>query len=45
MLIGLLGGRLYAQIYYEIQYPAGHEHVDDVCVVTFVLEDMGEVLS
>jgi hypothetical protein len=30
MLVGLLGGRLYVQIYYAIQHPTGHEHVDDV---------------
>jgi hypothetical protein len=45
MLVGLSGGRLYAHIYYAIQYPSDLEHEYDLLVVTFVLEDMGEVLS
>ena len=45
MLVCLFGGRLYVQIHYAIQYPSDLEHEYDLCVVTFVLEDMGEVLS
>ena len=44
MLVGLFGGRLYVQIHYAIQYPFDLGHEYDVRVVTFVLEDMGEVL-
>ena len=45
MLVGLFGGRLYVQILNDIQYPSDLEHEYDFLVVTFVLEDMGEVLS
>ena len=45
MLDGLFGGRLYVQIYYAIQHPYDLENEYVLCVVTFVLEDMGEVLS
>ena len=45
MLVGLFGGRLYVQILDVIQYPFGLEHEYDLWVVTFILEDMGEVLS
>ena len=44
MLVGLFGGRLYVQILNVIQYPSDVEHEYDLLVVTFVLEDMGEVL-
>ena len=44
MLVGLFGGRLYAQIHYAIQYPSDYEHEYALWVVTFVPEDMGEVL-
>jgi hypothetical protein len=43
MLVGLFGGRLYVQILKYIQYPSDLEHEHDLWVVTFVLEDMGEV--
>ena len=43
MLVGLFGGRLNFQILKHIQYPSDLEHEYDLCVVTFVLEDMGEV--
>ena len=44
MLVGLFDGRLYVQILDDIQYPYDLEHEYDLWVVTFVLEDMGEVL-
>ena len=44
MLVGLFGGRSYVQILNAIQYPSDYEHEYDLCVVTFVPEDMGEVL-
>ena len=45
MIISLFGGILYVQILDDIQYPSDLEHEYDLWVVTFVLEDMGEVLS
>ena len=45
MLVGLFGGRSYVQICYAIQYPFDLEHEYVLSVVTFVLEDMGEVFS
>ena len=44
MLVGLFGGRLYVQIYYAIQYSSDLVHEYALCVVTFVPEDMVEVL-
>ena len=44
MLIGLLGGRSYVQIPNAYYYSSDYEHEYAFCVVTFVLEDMGEVL-
>jgi hypothetical protein len=44
MLVSLFGGRLYVEILMHILYPSGLEHDYDLGVVTFVLEDMGEVL-
>ena len=44
MLVGLFGGKSYVHILNHIQYPSDLEHAYDLLVVTFVLEDMGEVL-
>ena len=44
MLVGLFGGILNVQILKHIQYPSDLEHEYDFWVVTFILEDMGEVL-
>ena len=44
MLVGLFGGRLYVHILNGIQYPFDLEHEYYLRVVSFVLEDMGEVL-
>ena len=44
MLVGLLGGRSYVQILYAYCYSYDYEHEYDLLVVTFVPEDMGEVL-
>ena len=44
MLVGLFGGRSYVQILYAHSYPSDYEHVYALWVVTFVPEDMGEVL-
>ena len=44
MLVDLFGGRLNVQILKHIQYTSNFEHDYDLWVVTFVLEDMGEVL-
>ena len=44
MLVGLFGGRLNIHILKHIQYTSDLEHEYDFLVVTFVLEDMGEVL-
>ena len=44
MLVGLIGGISYVQILYAYYYPSDYEHVYDFGVVTFVPEDMGEVL-
>ena len=41
MLVGLFGGRSYVQIHNDNYYP---EHEYALGVVTFVPEDMGEVL-
>jgi hypothetical protein len=45
MLVDLLGELLNVQTHYVIYFLSDHEHDDDVWVVTFFLEDMGEVLS
>ena len=44
MLIGLLGGRSYVQILNSYYYSSDYEHEYALWVVTFVPEDMGEVL-
>ena len=44
MVVGLFGGRLNIQILKHIQYTSDLEHEYDLRVVTFVLEDMGEVM-
>ena len=44
MLVLLLGARSYVHILNDIYYPSDLEHERDLRVVTFVLEDMGEVL-
>ena len=44
MLIGLLGRRSYAQILNACYYSSDYEYEYALCVVTFVPEDMGEVL-
>ena len=44
MLVGLFGGRSYVQILYAYLYPSDYEHEYDLLVVTFVPEDIGEVL-
>ena len=44
MLVDLFGGWLYFQILKNIQYTSDLEHEYDLWVITFVLEDMGEVL-
>jgi hypothetical protein len=44
MLVGLFGRRSYVQILDAIQYTFDHEHEYELGVVTFVLEDMGEVM-
>ena len=44
MLVGLLGGRSYAHILNDIQYPSHLEHEYALSVVLFVPEDVGEVL-
>ena len=44
MLVGLFGARLNVQILKHIQYPYDLELEFDLCLTTFVLEDMGEVL-
>ena len=45
MLVGLFDERLNVQIHDAIQYPSDLEHEYDLWVVTFIFEDMGEVLS
>ena len=44
MLIGLLGGRSYVQILNAYYYTSDYEYEYALGVVTFVPEDMGEVL-
>ena len=44
MLVGLFGGRSYVQIHYAYQYSSDYENEYALLVVTFVPEDMGEVL-
>jgi hypothetical protein len=46
MLVGLLGGKLYVHIHYANYYLSEHEHEHehDVWVVSFFIEDMGEVM-
>ena len=44
MLVGLFGGRSYVQILNAYDYSFDYEHEYALCVVTFVPEDMGEVL-
>ena len=44
MLISLFCGISYVQILNDIQYPSDLEHEHALRVVTFVPEDMGEVL-
>ena len=44
MLVVLFGGRLNVQILNDVQYPFDLEYEYVVWVVTFVIEDMGEVL-
>ena len=44
ILIGLLGGRSYVQILHAYYYTSDYEHDYALWVVTFVPEDMGEVL-
>ena len=44
MLIGLLGGRSYVQILNAYYYSSDYEYEYALCVVTFVPEDIGEVL-
>jgi hypothetical protein len=45
MLVGLSGVKLCVNIHYAIEYPSDIEQDDDLWVVSFVLGDMGEVLS
>ena len=44
MLVCLFGGRSYVQILNGNQYPSDHENENALWVVTFVPEDMEEVL-
>ena len=44
MLVGLIGGKSYVWIVNHILLSSDHEHEYDLCVVLFVLANMGEVL-
>ena len=44
MLVGLFGGGSYVQILNDNLYSSDYEHEYALWVVTFVPEDMGEVL-